>query len=259
MWSAPKMDEIVKICEDNNIILIEDAAQSLGGYYKGKKLGTIGQVGSFSFDFGKTLHTGEGGIVVTNEKEIYDKIAEFSDHGHMHKPNLPRGLDPRRKQGLNYRMSELTAAVGLAQLNKIDFILDKAKENKKFIKDGMKNTSNIRFREYTDEQGAQGDTIIFSFKTSQEAKLFEKSIVNDGFGTKILPEAIEWHYAGAWNHILKEYEYYEDINLENHFKSTGELLRRSICLNVPICISKNDIERLIVSINNALQKTDFAY
>ena len=57
----------------------------------------------------------------------------------------------------------------------------------------MKNTSNIRFREYTDEQGAQGDTIIFSFKTSQEAKLFEKSIVNDGFGTKILPEAIEWH------------------------------------------------------------------
>ena len=67
----------------------------------------------------------------------------------MHKPNLPRGLDPRRKQGLNYRMSELTAAVGLAQLNKIDFILDKAKENKKFIKDGMKNTSNIRFRENT--------------------------------------------------------------------------------------------------------------
>ena len=53
MWSAPKMDEIVKICEDNNIILIEDAAQSLGGYYKGKKLGTIGQVGSFPLILGR--------------------------------------------------------------------------------------------------------------------------------------------------------------------------------------------------------------
>ena len=79
-------------------------------------------VSSFSFDAGKTLHTGEGGVVITNDKDIYDKVAEFSDHGHMHVEGLPRGKDPRRKPGLNYRMSEVTAAIGIAQFNKLDFI-----------------------------------------------------------------------------------------------------------------------------------------
>ena len=109
--------------QDNNIVLVEDAAQSLGASYKGKKLGTFGKVGSFSFDFGKTLHTGEGGIIITDNKDLYNQAAEFSDHGHMHEPNLARGLDPRRMKGLNLRMSELTAAIGIAQLDKIDFMI----------------------------------------------------------------------------------------------------------------------------------------
>ena len=121
MWAAPHMDQIINIAKKNNLMIIEDSAQALGAKYKGKKLGTLGDIGSFSFDAGKTLHTGEGGIIVTDNKELYDKAAEFSDHGHMHEPNLPRGLDPRRMKGLNLRMSELTAAIGIAQLDKIDF------------------------------------------------------------------------------------------------------------------------------------------
>ena len=102
MWAAPQMDSIKKIAENNNLILIEDAAQALGAEFKGKKIGTFGDMGSFSFDAGKTLHTGEGGIVITDNKELYDKAAEFSDHGHMHLPNLPRGLDPRRIKGYSF-------------------------------------------------------------------------------------------------------------------------------------------------------------
>ena len=130
MWAAPHMHQIVKIANDNDLMLIEDSAQALGAKYKGKKLGTFGDIGSFSFDAGKTLHTGEGGIIITDNKDLYDKAAEFSDHGHMHKQNLPRGLDPRRTKGLNLRMSELTAAIGIAQLNKIDFILSESKKIK---------------------------------------------------------------------------------------------------------------------------------
>ena len=96
MWAAPNMDEIIRICKENSIYLVEDSAQSLGGEYKGKKLGTLGDIGTFSFDAGKTLHTGEGGMIVTDNKELYLKAAEFSDHGHMHLDNLPRGKDPRR-------------------------------------------------------------------------------------------------------------------------------------------------------------------
>lgn len=143
MWASPKMDELAAICQSNNLILIEDAAQALGASYKGRKLGTIGKVGSFSFDAGKTLHTGEGGIIITDDKDIYDRAAEFSDHGHMHLPGLPRGKDPRRAKGLNLRLSELTAAVGLGQLAKIDHILSKTRENKKKIKDAISHLDNI--------------------------------------------------------------------------------------------------------------------
>ena len=134
MWAAPDMSALVEICNRHSIILIEDAAQSLGASYKGKKLGTFGKLGSFSFDAGKTLHVGEGGMVITDEKELYEKVAEFSDHGHMHIDGLPRGKDPRRMPGLNYRMSELTAAVGLAQLRKIDHILAETKKHKYRLK-----------------------------------------------------------------------------------------------------------------------------
>jgi dTDP-4-amino-4,6-dideoxygalactose transaminase len=245
MWAAPKMDELIRICEDHNIILIEDAAQSLGASYRGRKLGTIGKMGTFSFDFGKTLHTGEGGMIVTDDKDCYNRAAEFSDHGHMHIVGLPRGKDPRRRPGLNYRMSELTASVGLAQLKKIDYILSKAKENKYKIKKSIEGLSGIECRKFYDEEGSQGDTLIFSLKSSNDAIEFEKILNKNGFGTKILPEAIDWHYGGVWSHILPHFAQYKDIDIEKKYKATGDRLRRSICLNIPVLFEEKEIQRLI--------------
>jgi 8-amino-3,8-dideoxy-alpha-D-manno-octulosonate transaminase len=244
MWAAPNMDILTELCRKYNLILIEDAAQSLGASYKGKKLGTFGQLGTFSFDFGKTIHTGEGGMIITNDKKSYDKAAEFSDHGHMHVDNIPRGKDPRRSPGLNYRMSELTAAVGIAQLNKIDYILSKSKENKYKLKDSIRDLGKISFRKFSDEEGAQGDTMIFSLESSDQALDFEKTLNDNGFGTKILPEAIDWHYGGSWSHIFDRYDQYGNIVLEKRYKKTGDLLRRSICLNIPILIDENTLNKL---------------
>tara|TARA_Y100001958_G_C21232855_1_gene558803 strand:- start:1341 stop:2498 length:1158 start_codon:yes stop_codon:yes gene_type:complete len=248
MWSAPKMDELLQIGEKYNLPIVEDAAQSLGGTYNGKKLGTFGKVGSFSFDFGKTLHVGEGGMIITDDKECYDRAAEFSDHGHMHVDGLPRGKDPRRKPGLNYRISEVSSAIGIAQLRKVDFILEKSKENKKKIKDQLFDIKEIKLRPYTDESGAQGDTLIFSLDTPDQALTLEKILMEDGYGTKILPEAIDWHYAGVWSHIFDEYDQYKDVNIEQKFAPTGDLLKRSICLNIPIAVDDKYINGLIGSL-----------
>ena len=253
MWSAPDMHKLVKIANDNNLILVEDAAQSLGGSFNGKKLGTFGKVGSFSFDFGKTINTGEGGMIVTNDKTIYDKAAEFSDHGHMHIKGLPRGKDPRRKPGLNYRISELTSAVGIAQLRKIDYILTQTKINKKRIKNALSDNLEVNFRKFNDENGSQGDTLIFSLDSYEEALQFEKRLNDNGFGTKILPEAIDWHYAGVWSHILPDFDYYKNIDLESKFKKTGELLRKSICINIPVNIKEKEINKLIEILINTFK------
>ncbi len=254
MWAAPKMDEIAEICERRGITLIEDAAQALGATYKGRKLGTIGKVGSFSFDAGKTLHVGEGGIVITDDKDVYDRVAEFSDHGHMHVPGLPRGKDPRRAKGLNYRLSEVTAAIGLAQLGKIDYILSKARENKYKIKDRISHLDNLVMRPFSDEAGAQGDTLIFKLRDRQAALQFEAHLMENGFGTKILPEAIDWHYATIWGHLLKAYDRYRDVNLEELWPKTGELLQSSICLNIPVLMDDATIDKLVAAIISGAEK-----
>ncbi|NTU96825.1 MAG: DegT/DnrJ/EryC1/StrS family aminotransferase [Chlorobiaceae bacterium] len=248
MWASPRMDEIAEICRKNGLILIEDAAQALGASYKGRKLGTIGSVGSFSFDAGKTLHTGEGGMIVTNDKDIYDRAAEFSDHGHMHLPGLPRGKDPRRAKGLNLRISEVTSAIGIAQLSKIDMILSKSKENKRKIKDGIGHLGNIVMRPFSDEAGSQGDTLIFRLRDRETALRFEAHLMEHGFGTKILPEALDWHYAGVWGHLLGEIDRYRNVDLESLWPKTGAMLRSSICLNIPVLIDERTIENLISAI-----------
>ena len=241
MWASPDMEALVDICEKNSIMLIEDAAQSLGAEFKGKKLGTFGQLGSFSFDAGKTLHVGEGGMVITDDKELYEKVAEFSDHGHMHIEGLPRGKDPRRMPGLNYRMSELTAAVGLAQLKKIDHILSETKKHKYTLKGMLKDLPGLEMRRFHDEDGAQGDTLIFSLETNALAIKLEQALMSAGFGTKILPEAIDWHFAGVWNHVFTDKSIEE---LENEFKVSGDLLRRSICLNIPVLLTNAAIGKM---------------
>ena len=251
MWASPDMDKIVKICDKHSIMLIEDAAQSLGAEYKGKKLGTFGALGSFSFDAGKTLHVGEGGMVITNDKALYDKVAEYSDHGHMHVEGIPRGKDPRQMPGLNYRMSELTAAVGIAQLRKINFILEEATKNKYKLKNKIIDISNIKMRFFYDEDGAQGDTLIFSLDSTKNALALEKALFEKGYGTKILPEAIDWHYGGSWTHIFQDKTSEE---LEVEFKNTGDLLRRSICLNIPVNMPEDAISNIAEIITDFCQK-----
>jgi 8-amino-3,8-dideoxy-alpha-D-manno-octulosonate transaminase len=248
MWASPKMDELSALCQKHGLTLIEDAAQALGASYKGRKLGTIGRVASFSFDAGKTLHTGEGGIIVTNDKEIYDRAAEFSDHGHMHLPGLPRGKDPRRSKGLNLRLSEVTAAIGLAQLAKIDAILSRSKENKRKIKDAILHLDNIVLRPFADEAGSQGDTLIFRVRNREAALQFEAHLTQHGFGTKILPEALDWHYAGVWGHLLGEYDRYRHTDLEMLWPKTGIMLRSSICLNIPVLMDELTIQKLVDAI-----------
>ena len=200
------------------------------------------------------MHTGEGGIIITNNKELYDKAAEFSDHGHMHLQNLPRGLDPRRMKGLNLRMSELTAAIGLAQLNKIDFILSQTKKNKVYIKNKLKDMPNISFREFSDEKGSQGDTLIFNFTNSAAAISLSKYMDEQGLGTKILPEAFDWHYAGAWSHIFNNIDYYKKLDINQKWTKTEQLLRRSICINIPVKISKKRCDEIVQIIKEGCKK-----
>ena len=122
-----QLKEIKNIADKHGIPLIEDTAWGCGGFYEGIPLGTYGDIGSYSFDFAKTITTGEGGMVVFKNKIFFDKASAWHDHGHENNPNLPRWEDTRKTSGFNYRMNEMQGAVGIAQLKKLKFIIKSIK------------------------------------------------------------------------------------------------------------------------------------
>ena len=233
-----QLDEINKIAKEKNIPVLEDTAQAIGGEYKGKKLGTIGDVGIFSFDFGKTITTGEGGMIITNNGEIYNLAKEYSDHGHQENPNLPRYEDSRRIGGFNFSMTELQGAVGVAQFKKLDYILSCQRENKNKIKEGIKDIKEIKFRELPDEKGDCGDALVFFVENKEKAKEIGKKLQECGIGVKNIPSAMTWHFSGTWEHMLPQFDMYKGKNLMDIWKKSYDIVSRAVA--VPIMVKMDD-------------------
>src|SRR6202008_265760 len=150
--SMADLDAIKKICDEHKLILLEDACQSIGASYKGRSLGTIGDAGTFSFDFVKTITCAEGGVVMTNNEDIYIKCDGYTDHGHDHK-GADRGADMHPFIGYNYRISELHAAVGLAQIKRLPEFLATQKKNHAQLKNMLVQVPEISFRRIPDPAG----------------------------------------------------------------------------------------------------------
>ena len=241
---SAKMDEIILIARQYQIPVLEDSAQALGATYKGKFLGTIGDAGIYSFDIGKVITTGEGGALVTNHQDVYLTAREYADHGHEQNPNYPRGEDTRKNWGFNYKMTELQGAVGLAQLKKLDYILEKQRKNKSMIKERIKDNSSIHFRELPDIDGDAGDTLIFFLETKEKAAKFAHKLNENGIGTKNLPDAVNWHYAGTWSHIFYNYTEYRGKDLEEIWSQSTNYLRRAIAIPIMVNMTDEYIENL---------------
>jgi len=115
-----EFDELIMIAQRQNLVLIEDNAQSPGALYKGKLAGTIGDMGIFSLNYHKSIQTGEGGVIVTNNEEMANHLRLIRNHGEAVLDDLGNN-DEVNMLGWNYRMTELGAAVGIPQLRKLDF------------------------------------------------------------------------------------------------------------------------------------------
>ncbi|ALC86346.1 aminotransferase DegT [Bacillus sp. FJAT-22090] len=128
-----QLEEIQKLANKYNLVVIEDAAHALGSLYKGKKVGSISDMTMFSFHPVKHITTGEGGIITTNNREYYDKLIQFRSHGITREPKLlheDHGPWYYEMQflGYNYRMTDIQAALGASQLNKLDSFVRRRKQ-----------------------------------------------------------------------------------------------------------------------------------
>ncbi|MBI5858164.1 MAG: DegT/DnrJ/EryC1/StrS family aminotransferase [Sphingobacteriales bacterium] len=199
--SMADIDALISICRKHNLILLEDACQSIGATYKGKHVGTIGDAGTFSFDFVKTMTCAEGGVVMTNKEDVFVKSDGYTDHGHDHK-GADRGADLHPFIGYNYRISELHAAVGLAQIKRLPEFLAIQKKNHAQLKNILTQIPEVKFRRIPDPVG-NSCTFLSWFLPTEE---ITRAVVTEMKTQGILPGNFywydnNWHYIRKWDHL----------------------------------------------------------
>ena len=201
--SMADVDKLLAIATEHKLLLLEDACQSIGATYHGRHLGTIGNAGTFSFDFVKTITCGEGGAVLTNDARVYEKSDGYTDHGHDHK-GVDRGADLHPFPGYNFRISELHAAVGLAQLRRLDEFLAIQRQNHAALKEILSTVPGITFREIPDPAGDSCTFLSWFLPTQAIAK----SVVEELKQENVLAGNFywfdnNWHYVRKWDHLKK--------------------------------------------------------
>jgi len=202
LGAQARIEEIKAIADRHRIPVIEDTAQASGGALHGRRLGTFGACGTFSFDAVKTMTTGEGGMVVTDSEELWNRMSEYHDHGHDHVPNPGgRGGEGRRFIGTNYRMMELQGAMGLAQLAKLDGMISSQKQHKSDLKELAARIPGVSFRTILDEAGDTATFLAFLLDSPERARAVNGVLREGGAGAIAFGENT-WHYYPKWEHLL---------------------------------------------------------
>ena len=167
------MDPLMELAEKYNLWVLEDAAQSHGAVYKGRKVGTIGNVGSFSTITGKHISTGEGGFVITNDDVLYERMWGYQDFGRK------KSLGPASKYHwdlpiTNYRITNLQAAIGLQQIKRLDEFVAKRNENAEYLAAQLKDVPGIKLP----SKAPWGERTYFYFTIRLDRELLGADMLN---------------------------------------------------------------------------------
>ena len=223
------LEKIIDISMKKGIKIISDNCESMGAKYKKKYINNFVDVEVFSLDFAKTITSGEGGLILTNNSKIAKFCRDYHDHGHENKI-LPRGRDTALIPGFNYRMTEMQAVIGKVQLQKFDYILRENKKRYKILEDKL--AKFVKLRKIPFGTSSIHDTFIFEPKAIKLKKIIK--LLNElKIGTKNLPDAIKWHCAYYWKHAL------DSKNVKNS-KKAFQLLSKQIAIPILISKSRND-------------------
>ncbi len=198
--SMANLKSLKALCDKHNLALIEDACQAIGGSFEGKPLGSYGDIGCFSFDFVKTITCGEGGGLITNNKAFYTNADHYSDHGHDH-VGKDRGAETHPFLGYNYRISELHAAVGLAQIKRLDDFLAIQEKHYNILVASIEKLEGITLRRVP-EGGVQNYSFLnFFLPTETMARKAQKELVAAGVDACFYWYDNNWHYHTKWEHL----------------------------------------------------------
>ncbi len=258
-----KMDEIVKVCEQNSVMLIEDSAQALGASYKGKFAGLWGRMGCYSFDYFKITTCGEGGVVVTNDEQLYRNADMFSDHGHDHIGNN-RGAEKHPVLGINFRIGEFNAAVGLAQMRKIKQFIEIQRRNKAAMVEALSLSRLVEFRYIPDESGDSATFLSFFLPDEATARLVTDEMKAQGLDAFQYWYDNNYHYIKNWDHftglktlnpmpIEQQARPQDWSNIRSYVPKSDNLISRLISLQVKIGWTEEQLRERCTKLTHVLE------
>lgn len=231
---ASKMDEITKICEEHNVPILEDAAEGLGSKYKGKFLGTFGKIGALSFNGNKIITTTGGGMLVTEDQKIADKVRFWST----------QSKDPARHYqhseiGYNYRMSNVLAGIGRGQMLVLEERIDQKRKIYNTYFEELKNIPDIEFA--PEEEYERANYWLSAITIKENSRVKPLDIIES-----LEKENIESRPVWKPMHLQPVFEKYDFINHNNSGIGVGEdLFNRGVCLPSDTKMTKEDQERVI--------------
>jgi 8-amino-3,8-dideoxy-alpha-D-manno-octulosonate transaminase len=268
MRGAPcRMDEIMAMAKRHELKVIEDCAQANGVTYHGRPVGTFGDVGCFSLQFNKIITSGEGGMVVTDDEEIWKRALMYHDVIGALQNDFPIG---ELLCGVNFRMPELLAAVGLVQLRKLDGLLDAMRARKRMLKTGIADIAQrkgVAFREIVDEEGDAAIATILFMDSPEKAQKVTTALRAENIGAGMLyePDKIDYHIYAHWVPVVQKRSWdvggdawkwaKRDVSYTpDECPRSLDLLGRSVHLDVSPLLTNEDVEETVEGLNRVLEK-----
>ncbi len=256
------MDGIMQVINEHNLILVEDAGQAFAASYKGTATGLFGKAGSYSFDFFKIATAGEGGVLVTNDEQVYKYADSYCDHGHDHIGNN-RGMEQHPILGFNYRISELHAAVGVAQTRKVPQIREANNKHKKMLVDILSQTAGISFATLADPNGDSATFLNILLPDTEAAKRTVAEFNNAGITGFNYWYTNMYHFINQWDHI-KEMRTASKLPIEIlgapqdytnlHLPKSQEVVGRLISFGIRCTWTEEEVKQLAAKISDCVKK-----
>jgi dTDP-4-amino-4,6-dideoxygalactose transaminase len=192
------MDAINAVARKHGLKVLEDSAQAVGAHYKGRALGTVGDIGIFSLQWHKIVSTGEGGAVLTNDPSLYERAAIYHDDAHCF-----RGVDKGIPAfpGVNYRMSEIAGSVGCAQIERLPKLIADLRAAKCKIVSAFGDLGQFRVARSNDPEGDAGTVITLQAPDEKSAAAFGE---RTGMNSILRNKATDWHIYYHWDYILEK-------------------------------------------------------
>jgi 8-amino-3,8-dideoxy-alpha-D-manno-octulosonate transaminase len=262
-----EMEAIMEVIHEHNLVLVEDAGQAMGASYKGVSTGLWGKTGAYSYDFFKIATAGEGGVMVTNDEQAYKHADSYSDHGHDH-IGSNRGMEQHPIVGFNYRISELHAAVGLAQTRRVPYLVEKNNEHKKWLMSRLANVPGVSFAHIPDPDGDSATFLNLLLPDTESAQAVVAELNAAGVGGFNYWFTNMYHFINQWDHIktlrtaskltielLGAPQDYAQLDLPK----SQEVVGRLISFGVRVTWTQTELETLANNLEAAIRKAMVAY